>query len=405
MGPMQKSYEDHRKSIDKAVELAIARNAADEKDAAGLLTGRAWLLVSSLILALAVGTLLSLFVAKRILRGVLSISEAIDSAALGDWQKKLTPASDDELGEMAKRFSTMSENQVSKVAILGEVAKGNLRMDISVASEKDEFGKAVQETVLTLNNIIGEITTTANQLAANADEIRRSSAHVSNGASQQASSIEEISASVNDMVSQAKGNADKATSAGHSATEALESAQKGATQIGATLAAMNDISASSKQISSVIKLIDDIAFQTNLLALNAAVEAARAGKHGKGFAVVANEVRNLADRSAKAARETSALIEKSIANVQHGLEQAQESTSTFNSIATGTSTTAQALKEIVGSSEAQASASAQIAKALDGVGQVTQQNTAAAEENAAAASEMSAMASKLKIAVAHFQTR
>ncbi|MBW2187091.1 MAG: methyl-accepting chemotaxis protein, partial [Deltaproteobacteria bacterium] len=162
-----------------------------------------------------------------------------------------------------------------------------------------------------LNDTMAQINTAGSQITAGANQVSDSSQSLSQGATEQASALEEISSSMAEIGSQTKHNADSATQANTLAQEARNVAELGNTQMTTMIEAMAEINKSSQDISKIIKVIDEIAFQTNLLALNAAVEAARAGQYGKGFAVVAEEVRNLAARSAKAARETSDLIEGS----------------------------------------------------------------------------------------------
>lgn len=309
----------------------------------------------------------------------------------------------DEVGTLARSVAAVVQSFQMKSEIIDAIAAGDLTKSVVVLSEEDAFGRSLQKMLRDLNSALSNINATARRVTAASQQVSSASTHLSGGASSQAASVEQISASVNDMASQARANAAKATQAGESALNAQDAAQQGGSQIAATLSAMRDISASSQQISKVIKLIDDISFQTNLLALNAAVEAARAGKYGKGFAVVSEEVRNLAGRSAKAASETTELVETSVSRVASGVKLAEVTAESFTRISQGAVASASLLTEIIDVSNAQAMSASEIAKGLEGVSEITQQNSAAAEQNAAAASEMNAMATALQEIVGKFK--
>jgi methyl-accepting chemotaxis protein len=208
-----------------------------------------------------------------------------------------------------------------------------------------------------------------------------------------------------EMASQTTTNAENANQANQLALQARDDAEKGNMHMAELMKAMTDINESGKNISKIIKVIDEIAFQTNLLALNAAVEAARAGRHGKGFAVVAEEVRNLAARSAKAARETAELIEGSVAKANNGSETAHMTAGALDKIVNGVTKVTDLVGEIAAASNEQAEGISQVNTGLGQIDQVTQQNTASAEECAAAAEELSSQSSQLKAMLARFTTR
>jgi methyl-accepting chemotaxis protein len=311
----------------------------------------------------------------------------------------------DEIGTLAHAIDGMVIGLAQKAESLKRVAHGDLTEAVRPMSEHDVLGLSLIKMISDLSATMKQISDAASQTASGARQVSIASGHLSHAAGEQSANIEEISASVLDLTAKARSSASKALEAGDTASKSQQAAQKGQEQISATLKAMNEISASSQQISKVVRLIDDIAFQTNLLALNAAVEAARAGKHGKGFAVVANEVRNLAGRSAKAAQETAELIETSIQKVENGRKEAATTAESFKVIVEGAEGTAAILREIMDASNAQASSTTEIAQALTTVGEITQQNTATAEENAAAAQEMSSVSAHLNDIVSKFQMR
>jgi methyl-accepting chemotaxis protein len=217
--------------------------------------------------------------------------------------------------------------------------------------------------------------------------------------------VEELSASITEMTGTTRENAERADKAARLADRIIESAEKGNVQMDEMMDAVAEINESSKNISKIIKTIDDIAFQTNILALNAAVEAARAGEHGKGFAVVAEEVRNLASKSAEAAKDTGAMIQSSMDKAEHGTRIVGETAESIREIVSGIGESSLLVREISKSSEEQAREIDQISLGVDQVAQVVQQNSATAEESAAASEEMSGQSDMLRQLIAQFKTK
>lgn len=247
-----------------------------------------------------------------------------------------------------------------------------------------------------INRIVAQLTAGADQTGSASTQVAAASQSLAQGASEQAASLEETSASLEEIASMTRRNADTAQEAARLSGEARSVAGQGNNAMSRLGTAINDIQTSAAETAKIIKVIDEIAFQTNLLALNAAVEAARAGEAGKGFAVVAEEVRNLAMRSAEAAKNTSQLIEKSVANAKSGVTIASDVATSLSQIVTATEKVNGLVTEIAAGSGEQATGVDQVNKAVSQMDKVTQTNAANAEESAAASEELSSQAVELR---------
>ncbi len=288
-----------------------------------------------------------------------------------------------------------------------KIADGDLDVVIS-AETKDEVGNlslAFKKMADNLNEVMLNISMAAEQVAAGSNQVSESSMALSQGATEQASTVEELTAALEEIASQTKLNAEGANKASMLAGSAKDNALQGNDQMNDMLKAMDEINDSSNNISKIIKVIDEIAFQTNILALNAAVEAARAGQHGKGFAVVAEEVRNLAARSANAAKETTEMIESSIKKVDSGTKIAGRTAEALNRIVEDISKVADLAANIATASNEQAQGIAQVNQGVMQVSDVIQANSATSEESAAASEELSGQAEMLKEQVIRFKLR
>ncbi len=291
------------------------------------------------------------------------------------------------------------------VVVLESMSKGDLTNSIKGDYKGDHaiIKDAVNKTIKSMNDSLGQVAASVSQLASGAKQVSDSSQAVSQGATEQASSLEEISASVTEIAAQTKQNAKNASIANKLAGESQKEASLGSEKMGRMMEAMSEISESSKHIFKIIKVIDEIAFQTNLLALNAAVEAARAGTHGKGFAVVAEEVRTLAQRSAKAARETTELIEGSVEKVENGTQIATETAETLEKIVSGIDKINSLVNEISDASAHQVEGIEQTNDALSEIDKVTQLNASSAEETAATSQELSGQSTILEEMLGNFK--
>ncbi|MBI4667518.1 MAG: MCP four helix bundle domain-containing protein [Nitrospinae bacterium] len=247
-----------------------------------------------------------------------------------------------------------------------------------------------------MNRIIEGLSESSDQVAAAAGQISSSSQSLAEGATEQASSLEETSSALEEVSGMTRQNADNANQASSLARDTRAEAEKGNQAMGDMINSMKAINKSSEEIAKIIKVIEEIAFQTNLLALNAAVEAARAGEHGKGFAVVAEEVRNLAQRSATAAKDTAALIEEAVKRASEGSDMANRAGEVLHIIVESVKKVTDLVAEIAAASNEQAQGVDQVNTAVSQMDKVTQQNAAGAEETAAASEELNAQAERLK---------
>ncbi|RPI62835.1 MAG: hypothetical protein EHM48_03480 [Planctomycetaceae bacterium] len=295
-----------------------------------------------------------------------------------------------------------SDNAISQASTLNMISL--VAMFIGVALGVGLGIVITRSITKPINRIIVGLTSGGEQTASASGQVSASSQSLAQGASEQAAAIEETTSSVEEMASMTKQNAANAAEAKNLAAAARAAADKGTDAMGRMTAAINDIKTSSDATAKIIKTIDEIAFQTNLLALNAAVEAARAGEAGKGFAVVAEEVRNLAMRSAEAAKNTANMIEGSVKNSENGVLITQEVGKILGEIAEGNRKVNDLVGEIAAASNEQSQGIEQISTAVGQMDQVTQSTAANAEESASAAEELSAQAQELNNMVQELQT-
>ena len=314
-------------------------------------------------------------------------------------------ARNDETGELFSAFHEViiSLNEVSND--LKEVASGNLTNDIKVRSDKDLLNISLNDMVENLNRMFGEIQSSTTQVSTGSKQIADGAQSLAQGSTEQAASVQQLSSSISEIAKKTKDNSQMAEKAATLANNIKTSAEKGSGQMDEMMSAVKDINESSQNISKVIKSIDDIAFQTNILALNAAVEAARAGQHGKGFAVVAEEVRNLAAKSAEAAKDTESLIADSIAKAELGSKIADETSASLGEIVAGIGESSRLVGDIARSSEEQTVGIAQINTGIDQVANVVQQNSATAQQSAAASQEMSGQSDMLEQLISQFKLK
>ncbi|MDR2532713.1 MAG: methyl-accepting chemotaxis protein [Oscillospiraceae bacterium] len=309
----------------------------------------------------------------------------------------------DEIGQTIGSCASFVKHVTNISIDLESIAGGDLTTSVERLSNVDVLGNGLQKMVDGLNEMFGEINSSSAHVSSGAKQVADSSQSLAQGSTEQAAAVEQLSSSISEIAQKTRENADKAERAANLANTIKNNAEKGTRQMDEMMGAVREINTASHSISKVIKVIDDIAFQTNILALNAAVEAARAGQHGKGFAVVAEEVRNLASKSAEAAKDTGSMIQDSMEKAELGARIAQETADSLADIVSGINESSQIVSEIAESSEEQSVGIEQINKGIDQVAQVVQQNSATAEESASASEEMSGQSAVLEELIARFK--
>lgn len=399
-----KTFDASNGLLDKLVSI-IKENAESEskslmQTASNVIFASIIITVIAVVTALVLGILISRSIASPM--GNLQTMFSFVAQGRLKGQKVETDA-EDEIGDTTRAANSLVKTLQNLSAFVERVGNGDLRENMQSQHPEDEISAGINRMVDSLRELVGKALNASSQVNTGAGQVSSASQSLSQGAVEQASALEQVSSSVNELTSQVLKNASSADEANLVAIQARDSATRGNSQIEQTVEAMTEISRSSKDISKIIKVIDDIAFQTNLLALNAAVEAARAGKHGKGFAVVADEVRNLAGRSATAAKEVNELISSSGQKVENGLKEASQTADSFKEIVNGAVKVAELVGQISTASGEQASSLEQISQGVNQVSQATQEASASAEETASAAEELLGQATDLQQLMSRFR--
>jgi len=397
--------------------------------AQGLLEGRALAGERELYVALGstlaavVLALLVFFVVLRHVNGRLSDTRrALRAVANGELDQPVEAPGTNELSELlgavddmrrqllerAAREQRMSAEQERVIGdmsrVLSALAAGQLTETIDGQYE-GAFAKLKEDantTVAKLIEVTAQLNARADQVASDVSQVSAGSLNLSQRIEEQAASLEETAASMEEMTATVTQNSDNAQQANQLVVRAREQAEEGGSIVGSTVVAMQAINESGKRISDIIRVIDDIAFQTNLLALNAAVEAARAGEQGRGFAVVAGEVRNLASRSAEAAKEIKALIEDSVQKVEEGSRLVNASGKSLEAIVSSGKKVSDIMAEIAAASRQQSAGIEQVNQAVTQMDEMTQQNASLVEETATASDSMEEQVGELRRLVGFF---
>jgi len=371
------------------------------------------LLIAVAAAIVAISVILAVLISGSITKPLTIYDEWMDTTSKGNiiWTQDETVLLDkyknrgDEIGTLFRSYVELVKYMNEVCNDLTHVSKGNLDLEITPHGESDVMFIALRDMVISLNNMFSEIGSATSQVSSASSQIAGGAQSLAHGSTLQAATVQQLSASIHDIADKTKGNADMAGRAAALAGTIMGNAEKGSRQMEEMTSAVRDINQASQSIGKVIKVIDDIAFQTNILALNAAVEAARAGQHGKGFAVVAEEVRNLAGKSAEAAKDTGGLIADSMEKAELGARIAEDTAASLNDIVSGITESTQLVNDIARSSEEQSEGITQINNGIEQVAQVVQQNSATAQQSAAASEQMSGQASMLDGLIAQFKLK
>jgi methyl-accepting chemotaxis protein len=363
-GKMEQQYKQVRAPMNDLIKLQLDVGKSEYEQSQHNYGVFRLLSIASIVVGLLLGTAIGFWLIRSISIPLNYAVEIAQSVAAGDLTKKIKVDSTNETGQLLQALKSMNES---------------------------------------LTETVGEVRVSTDTIATASSQIAAGNLDLSSRTEEQAASLEETASSMEELTSTVKQNADNAKQANQLVVSASEFATKGGQVVGQVVNTMGSIKESSRKIVDIIGVIDGIAFQTNILALNAAVEAARAGEQGRGFAVVAAEVRNLAQRSAGAAKEIKSLIGDSVEKVDAGSKLVDDAGVTMGQIVTSVKQVADIMSEIAAASQEQSAGIEQINLAITQMDEVTQQNAALVEEAAAAASSMQNQAGNLAQAVAVFK--
>lgn len=333
---------------------------------------------------------------------IANLQSIVDETDFFKNQQRLNDLNEYQESEFQKIQRILSGVAQGDLTLVYEVKKVN-HVDAVVQDRFVQLSYILQEMLESLQGIMGKFQGVASQIAQGSKELASTSQHVSSGATESAASLEEIGSSIGELSEKTKENTNHARDSRLNANSTNHSAKKGADLMQQMVGAMEEIEVSSHNTSKIIKVIDEIAFQTNLLALNAAVEAARAGIHGKGFAVVAEEVRALAARSAKAAKETAEMLDQTISRVGSGMRLVHSTQASLDDIVSQVAHVSHLVEQISEASEKQEEGIVLIQNGIKQLDAVTQQNSALAEETAASSEELNAQALVLHESIQKFK--
>lgn len=363
------------------------------------------------VAAVIVVILMATYITKLIVKGTNEVKTAALKMANGEMDIQIHYVSKDEIGELAGAMRALANRTNLIIEDIAYILKTLEDGDLTVSSKDvsmyvgsyQQIISSLRAFRLALNETMQKVTVSSDQVASGSEQVALGAQSLSQGATEQASSIEELAAEISIVSEAIKSNAAKASTASDNTSDAVSKLNEAKSEMDALADAIKEISASSEDTKKIIKTIEDIAFQTNILALNAAVEAARAGSAGKGFAVVADEVRNLAGKSAEAAKNTTVLIENTVAAIERGSDLADKAVEEMNASTEAAGNILVINNEIAKTSNQATESMAQISSSVDQISSVVQTNSATAEESAAASEELSGQSQILKELTAQFK--
>jgi methyl-accepting chemotaxis protein len=455
VGETQRYFQEATDRLTRLIDIYVAGAEQAKADAAATYQNARLLIFSLLAVGIIFGAVQSYVLSRAISTPVRSLARVAEALANGDIEQSVEVNSKEELGDLASSFRKMQSavrglveetREIAQAAsqgllekrgdtskfqgayrelvqgfnesldaaiepvaeaadVLGRVADRDLtaRVEGDYRGDHAKIKDALNTALDNLEEALRQAAVGAEQVTTAANQISHGSQSLAQGANQQASSLQEVSSSLEQMASMTRQNAENSSQGKLLAGEARRAADRGNDAMQRMAGAIDRIKTSSDATAKIVKTIDEIAFQTNLLALNAAVEAARAGEAGKGFAVVAEEVRNLAQRSAEAAKNTANMIEESVKNADGGVRITEEVAKVLSEISGASHKVNDLVTEIAAASAEQSKGIEQINRTVNQLDKVTQQNAANSEESASAAQELNSQAESLSQTVAQFR--
>ncbi len=369
----------------------------------GSITNMGVILAVCLIVLTLILIVLGFLTAQLIIKPMLVLRNQVTRVVLeGDFSGQVENKRSDEIGETVDAFNTLLGSLQESISdinrVMDAVDNGDFTQRVTgeQKGDLDRLKKSINSSVATLSKTISQVVHGSQKISIGSMELSSSAQSLASGTTEQAASLEEISSTMDEVKAQSTTNTDNAAQASSLSEQTIGIVERGNAQMEEMLSSMDSINTTSTDVSKIIKVIDEIAFQTNLLALNAAVEAARAGKYGKGFAVVAEEVRNLAARSAEAARSSTDMIEKSGKEVENGVANASKTAASLNEISEGITKVNDLVAEIASASKEQTIGIDEVNKGLGQVNSVIQQNSSISEETASASEELNGQATEME---------